>query len=171
MACPAIAALMFACAGASTPAPEAELPVSPVQVRLRTLNDKYVDLADLRGQALLISVIQTWADPALVEVPLLNQVADRYGDRLTILCVALDEKPEMVRIFVDTFKPEYEVVRVDDPERFTGESGPFGPIAMIPTSILLDASGRVAARMDGTWRPQVLRDALRRLLGPPSPRR
>lgn len=133
--------------------------------KLRTLDGRYVSLAAFRGDAALITIIQTWSDYALVEVPLLNQVAERYGDRLTVLCIALDEQPEMVRIFVDTFKPSYTVVQVDNIERFTGPSGPFGPITMIPTSVLLDEDGRVAARNDGTWRPDQLRDAIRGLVG------
>ena len=159
--------LAAGCAG-STPEPvTAGLPELPTAGKLRTLEGRYVTLAALRGEAALITIIQTWSDYALVEVPLLNRVAERYGDRLTVLCIALDEQPEMVRIFVKTFKPSYEVVQVDDTARFTGSSGPFGPITMIPTSVLLDRDGRVAARMDGTWRPDVLRDAIERLVGRP----
>ena len=162
-----MAALTVAGCGGATPAPEtAELPVKPTAARFRTLDGKYFNLASLRGQAALLTIIQTWADYALVEVPLMNEVADRYGDRLTVLCIALDEQPEMVRIFVDTFQPAYEVVLVDDLVRFTGATGPFGPITRVPTSVLLDVDGRVAARMDGTWQPDILRDALEELVGP-----
>lgn len=162
-------ALSVACSASPPATTPAQLPDGPTAGRLRTLDGKYVNLAALRGQAVLITIIQTWSDPALVEVPLLNQVANRYGDRLTVLCIALDELTEMVRIFVETFKPAYEVVRADDVRAFTGPDGPFGPITRIPTSVLLDADGRVAARMDGTWRPQVLRDAIRELIGSSGP--
>ncbi len=170
-----VVVLLFAAFGAgcsgSSAAVEgsASLPELPTAGKLRTLDGRYVSLAAFRGEAALITVIQTWSDYALVEVPLFNEVAQRYGDRVTVLCIALDEKPEMVRIFVDTFQPAYEVLRVDDPARFTGPSGPFGPITRVPTSVLLDRDGRVAARMDGTWRPDILRDALRQLVGPPRP--
>ncbi|MEL7370757.1 MAG: TlpA disulfide reductase family protein [Myxococcota bacterium] len=165
-------ALLGAMGCASTPStPEsAQLPIGPAAVQLITMDGKSFSLSALRGEAALITVIQTWADYAMVEIPLLNQVAERYGDRVTVLCIALDEQPEMVRIFIDTFKPAYEVVRIGaaDRQRFTTERGPFGPITLIPTSVLLDADGQVAARMDGTWRPDVLRDALQALVGPPS---
>ena len=164
------AALLFAviaaCGGRQT-TPTARLPELPAAGRLRTLSGRYVNLAALRGQATLITIIQTWSDYALTEVPLMNKVAEDYGDRLNVLCVALDDQPEMVQIFIDTFKPDYEVLRVDSVERFTGESGPFGPITRVPTSVLLDAEGRVAARMDGTWQPAVLLEVVEKLVGPP----
>ena len=156
-------------AGCASPAPAASatLPDQPAVGRLRKLDGKYLSLAALRGEAALITIIQTWSDYALVEIPLFNKVADQYGDRLTVLCIALDDQPQMVQIFVDTFKPEYEVVQVDDSARFTADSGPFGPITVIPTSVLLDAEGRIAARMDGTWRPDILRDAIEGVVGGP----
>jgi hypothetical protein len=46
---------------------------------------------------------------------------------------------------------------VPDPARFTGPEGPFGPIAVLPTSVLLDREGRILARMDGLWPPGLLR--------------
>ncbi|MEM7676203.1 MAG: TlpA disulfide reductase family protein [Myxococcota bacterium] len=165
-----LATLSAACASGSATTTPAELPTAPAAAQLITLDGRVFSLDALRGEAALITIIQTWSDYALVEIPLLNQVAERYGDRVTVLCVALDEQPEMVRIFVDTFKPAYEVVRIGeaDRRRFTSEQGPFGPITMVPTSVLLDADGQVAARMDGTWRPDVLRDALQALVGSPS---
>ena len=160
--------LGFGCAGSSSSSESVELPAFPTAARFRKLDGKYVNLSAFRGDAALVTVIQTWSDYALREVPMFNQLAERYGDRLTILCVALDERPDMVQIFIDTFKPAYEVLLVDNLQRFTGPGGPFGPITRIPTSVLLDQEGRVVARMDGTWRPEVLRRAIEQLVGPPS---
>ncbi len=158
-------AVLGACAS-STPGPgSAQLPEGPTVGTLRKLDGTYFTLDALRGSATLITFIQTWSDHALVEVSLLDEVAERYGDRLTVLCVALDEQPEMVQIFMDTFHPSYEVVQAADATALTGPNGPFGPITMIPTSVLLDVDGRVAARMDGMWRPPVLRKAVERLVG------
>lgn len=156
--------VVFGCAGSTGPGPS--LPAGRVIYRLQNLDGSELSLTSLRGRPVVVTVISTWADPALVEVPRYKALHQRYQDRLAILCVVLDEDPAMARIFQESFDIPYGVVTVADRPGFTGEAGPFGPIGSIPTSVLLDAEGRIAARMDGMWDPNLLEEAVARLLPP-----
>lgn len=114
---------------------------------------------------MLLTVINTWADPALYEVPFLSRLAVIHErDGLVILCVVLDEHVEAVEAFRDQFQPTYPLLRVADRAHFTSVDGPFGAIRMVPTSFLITRSGQIAARMEGTWSPSVLVQAIDRLL-------
>lgn len=155
-----ILAMGCACLACATlpPAPEARL-----SARFTRLDGTVLTLGGLRGRVVLVTAMSTWAEPAILEVPRLKALAEAER-ALSIVCVVLEPKAEMARIFKQTFEIPYEVVTVEDPARFTGADGPLGKIALIPTSWLLDRQGRLAARMDGMWAPQVLEDAVRRLV-------
>ncbi len=140
------------------------LPKGQIAFRARTLDGQTVSLGSLRGKVVLVTVMATWSDPALIEVTMFKRLVERYPERLEILCLALDDDPKMVQIFQETFSIPYRVATVDDPARFTSERGPFGPITVMPTSVLLNQEGKIAARMDGLWEPAVLQRALKTLL-------
>lgn len=164
----AVAALVLllcsSCASsASTSAPR-------VSLRLERLDGAALNLASLRGRVVLLTVINTWADPALIEVPRLRTLANTRDARdLVIVCVALDDSDEMIKIFIQTFEVPYLVVRPSNLAEFVGSTGPFGLIGTIPTSILIDREGRIAGRMDGTWPEEILEKAIDRLVAADRP--
>lgn len=139
------------------------LPQGPTALRYQSLDGSYQSLAALRGKVVLVNVITTWSDPALLQVPKLRDIYNDNLGHLEVLCLVLDEDPRMAQIFSESFAPPYRVGTVPNQARFMGKSGPFGPITVIPTSILLDQKGRIAARMDGLWAPGVLEEAIERL--------
>lgn len=155
----------LACAGpreASGP----KLPQGPVGLRYRTLDGEVRTLGALRGQVVILHILTTWSDPALFEVPRLAELARSRPDDVEVIALVLDPEPLTAAIFADTFDIPYSVGRVPRMEWFTSESGPFGPITVIPTSIVIDPTGRVAARSDGTWPPGVLERIVGRLASP-----
>jgi hypothetical protein len=158
----AASALAIACAASPPTGPP--LPEGRVIYRFESLEGPPLSMTTLRGRPVLLTVISTWADPAMVEVPVYKRLHERYGERLTVVCVVLDDNPGMARIFRDTFAIPYQVVTVADPPGFTGPGGPLGPIGSIPTSVLIDAEGRIVARMDGMWDPDLLDRAISTLL-------
>lgn len=141
---------VLACAGA----PPAALPERPVAHRFDALDGATFNLGSLRGAPVLVHVMTTWSSPALLEVPLLDEL-HRTG-RFEVLAVALDRESEVVSIFVETFGVSYPVVLPRDPADFVSDDGPFGPIGVTPTSVVLDPRGRIVARNDGTWDPAEL---------------
>jgi thiol-disulfide isomerase/thioredoxin len=122
-------------------------------MRLEKLDGSYLSLGELRGRVVLVTVISTWSDPALLEVPPLKALHKKYArDDVEIVCVVLEE-PKIAAIFAKTFEIPYIVTTAEDPAELTSKDGPFGAITIVPTSILLDRDGRIAARMEGIWPP------------------
>jgi hypothetical protein len=160
--------LLAACSGAGRAAPRSErpaIPTAPVSLRVELLDGSTLTLGSLRGQVVLVHLIDPAGAPSLLEVPRLIHLAKQHHDApFKIVCVAFDDQPAAVRIFGETFEIPYALGMVDDPQSLAGPAGPFGPIGILPTSILLDKDGRIAARMDGRWAPGVLEEAVRRLL-------
>lgn len=152
--------LIAACAGAQA----RRVPQGPVALRLTDLDGEIFTLGGLRGRPVLVTVITTWSDPALMEVPRIKAVVDRQPD-LAVVAIALDDDPRMVSIFEETFEIPYRLAFVDDRAAFTSADGPFGEITVIPTSILLDETGEIVARMDGMWPPEVLERAVQKVAG------
>lgn len=149
---------------ASSTSSEPRLSEKRIALRLIDTDGRSVSLAAQRGRVVLLHMIATWSDPALVEVPLLASLQDRYPEDLVVWGVSLDTDPEMIQIFRSTFDVPYPVLYPMSLARFTSGDGPFGPITVIPTSILLNREGRIAARMDGLWPPQALTQAVQDLV-------
>lgn len=128
------------------------LPEGRVALAMEALDGTPITLGGLRGRPVVLTVMTTWAEPALLEVPRLEAIRARYPEEaLAIVSVALDEDPKMVRIFARTFAIRYTVATVLDRAGFTSDAGPLGAIRILPTTFLLDHEGRIAARMEGTW--------------------
>jgi thiol-disulfide isomerase/thioredoxin len=144
--------------------PPSSLPTGRVGGLFLTLDGETRTLASTRGKVVLLTVITTWSGPALVEAAFLKELQRDYAPDFQVICVALDEDPDMLRIFEDSFGLNYPLVRPHNPARFTGDQGPLGKITMVPTSALINRDGQIEARMDGLWDPNVLRDAVRLLV-------
>lgn len=157
-----IAASLAACASQQTPRP---IDNAPVALRVERDGQEPLTAGSLRGKVVLITVMTTWAEPALLEVPRLKALHERYpADHFAIVSVALDDTGDAVQIFKEVFAIPYEVGIVEDREHFAGEGGPLGAIRMLPTSVLLDREGRIVARQEGMWPAGVLEEGIDRLL-------
>lgn len=162
-----LALILVVALGCASAPPTVAIPEGKVAFRFRTLDGEAVSLAQFRGRPVAVLIFTTWSGPALLEVERFAQAQRRYGDNLVTLGVMLDKDPEMARIFADTYNPPFVLLRVDDPAHFTGTDGPFGPIGLLPTSVILDKSGVVAVRSDGVWPAGALFTALAELADDP----
>ncbi|MEO1233184.1 MAG: hypothetical protein AAFZ18_30240 [Myxococcota bacterium] len=137
-------------------------------LRFRAYDGTTQSLAARRGKPVVVAVVATWAGPALVEVERLKALRSARDDDFELILIVLDEAVEMAAIFAETFGVPESVGRVEDVPRFVSERGPFGPIGVVPTSVLLDAEGRIAVRSDGPWPEGTLSRALDALGRPDS---
>ena len=118
-----------------------------------------------RGKVVLVSIFATWAEPALLEVPLFKRLQEKFGaERFVIIQIAIDEEPEAVLVYSETFQVAHLVGSPLDLARFTGENGPLGAVKILPSSILVDPEGKVVRRVEGTWDPKLLEETLVSLL-------
>ncbi len=132
--------------------------------QLRALDGTPFNLGALRGKPALILVLTTWANPALIEVPHFATIARRFGDRIQVLAVALDDRVEPIVMLARTFDVPYPVYVPDDRAELVSAQGPLGPIAIIPTSALVTAGGEVRMLREGVWPPGELEHAIEQLL-------
>lgn len=105
-----------------------------------------VTLAKFRGKPLLVNLWATWCVPCVKEMPTLDSLAEREGERLKILTISQDSKGmEVVRPWFDKrdFKHLEAYVDAENALGLRYASG------MLPTTILYDADGREVWRVTG----------------------
>lgn len=115
----------------------------------RTLGGDSVTIGSLRGRTVLLNVWATWCPPCRAEMPALQSLAERYGDRgLDVVAVSIDHDAAAAAAFVDELDLSMRVLhdphgRVTRAFRTTG----------VPESFLIDADGRIIRRWIGAFDP------------------
>jgi len=105
-------------------------------------------MADHLGQVVLVNYWATWCGPCQMETPGLVNLAREMGPKgLAVVGVSMDEGDRAkVRNFVERFQVNYSVV-------FPEAMSQLGSgMAGLPTTILVDRSGRVAKTYVGAVR-------------------
>lgn len=133
--------------GTVTIVPEAEREPAPV-LEGPSLDGGTLSTADFAGSAIVINVWGSWCAPCRSEAPELVEAAERLGDGAQFLGLNtrdLDEAP--ARAFVRAFEIPYPNIFDPDGALLLG----FGqlPPKAIPSTLVIDAEGRVAARVIG----------------------
>lgn len=114
-------------------------------VAIHDLSGKPFSLASLRGKVVVLDFWASWCAPCRKSFPFLNSLQDRHaGEGLQVVGLTLEEDDEGVRKFLEAVPARFTIVR--DPSERAGEE--FGVVAM-PTTILIDRDGRIAARFEG----------------------
>jgi thiol-disulfide isomerase/thioredoxin len=127
----------FSPAAAPRPAPE---------IAFTDIEGKPASLADLRGKPAVVNLWATWCQPCLREMPSLERLQQKLGDKLIVAAVSQDRSGEKA---VTPFLAKLGLDKVKvylDPKSEVGKA--FG-VRGLPTSIVLDAEGREVGRVEG----------------------
>jgi len=103
-------------------------------------------LSDFRGRPLLVNFWATWCGPCVVEMPSLDALAAREGERIRVLALSQDTNG---RQKVTDFFAEHEFTRLEpylDPDMDIMMA--LG-VETLPTTILYDSEGVEVWRMTG----------------------
>lgn len=114
----------------------------------KTIDGQPYDLAAARGEVVLLNVWATWCAPCREELPALRRLHERYaGQGFGVVGVSVDRRNALmgVRRMVEEFGLPYPIVFDPESEAIT----PWN-VRGYPTSFLVDRSGRVRWRRDGT---------------------
>ena len=132
-----------------------------------------IDLLDLEGRRwsrddgrerlVWVNFWATWCPPCRTEMPMMQRLADEYGDRLLILGIDFGEEPSAVRQFVDRYGISYPILLDPTLDTFYRWSPQFG----LPRHYLIRADGTVIREIAGELPPEQMLALLDDLLGPP----
>ena len=117
-----------------------------------------------RGRLVWVNFWATWCPPCRTEMPMMQRLADAYGDRLLILGVDFGEEPAAVRQFADRYAIGYPILLDPTLDTFYRWSPQFG----LPRHYFVDARGTVVREIPGELPPEQMVALLDELLGPPA---
>ncbi|MBA3689556.1 MAG: redoxin domain-containing protein [Chloroflexi bacterium] len=120
-------------------------------------------LSESRGRLVWVNFWATWCPPCRTEMPMMQRLADAYGDRLLILGVDFGEEPSAVRQFVDRYGIGYPILLDPTLDTFYRWSPQFG----LPRHYFVDARGTVIREIPGELPPDQMVALFDELLGPP----
>jgi cytochrome c biogenesis protein CcmG/thiol:disulfide interchange protein DsbE len=145
--------------------PKSRKPVPPLTLTL--LDGQAWKLSDHRGQVVAINYWASWCVPCWEETPMLMHVSRDFGVQgFAVIGVAMDERdsnevPLGVSRFLDTLHVTYPVAMIR----------PMSQVGYrmdgLPTTLLIDRSGRLARTYVGAVRERVFRLDVERLLKEP----
>ena len=122
----------------------------PVELTGTDLDGNPIDLADYRGKPVVITVWGSWCGPCRAEAPDVVATANELGDRAQFVGINLrDPSTTSSKAFVRNFDVPYPSVFSPDGKAMLQFQGTLGPNS-IPSFVVLDAEGRVAASILGT---------------------
>jgi peroxiredoxin len=116
------------------------------------LDGDTVDLAALRGRAVMLNVWATWCPPCREEMPGLQALHETYGERgLLVLGVSVDSRgaEAAVREFVRDFELDFTILH-DPAERVSRQFRTIG----VPETFLIDTAGVIVRRWTGRFDPE-----------------
>ena len=122
------------------PAPDFVLPVI-----LNGGQGDRVQMANLKGQAVVLAFWASWCGPCRAEAPSVDRLARRLRDKgVTVLGVNTNDEPGAAIAFAQRANLSYPIV--SDENGVVGES--FG-VSSLPTLVIVDAKGQIVAVRSG----------------------
>ena len=127
---------------------------------VRTLKGESWSLEEQRGNVVLVNFWATWCPPCRIETPSLVDLHKKYADRgFTVAGITMDEEPQdSVPAFVGKYGIPYPILVP------TGQLSLMDRVEALPTSVLLDRSGRIARTYVGLVTEVGLSDDIEALL-------
>ena len=135
---------------------------------LKDADGKTVHIADYRGKVVLLDFFATWCGPCKIEIPWFTEMERKNKDRgFAVLGVSMDDEGwEVVKPFLAELNVNYRVVIGND-----ATAQLYGGVDALPTTFLIDTSGKIAAVHVGLAGKKEFEDGIEQLLQPGGIRR
>ena len=117
----------------------------PIEISGPSLEDEPIDLADLRGEVVVLNIWGSWCNPCLAEAPILKEASEQVD--ATFIGMSFRETSCENALAVERrFGIEYPTIADTGPGVLAlGRYAPRSP----PSTYVLDTRGRVAAVISG----------------------
>jgi peroxiredoxin len=139
-------------------------PVTPTPAPAWSLKDvdgNVVSFAQYQGKVVVVDFWATWCVPCRAEIPGYIALQNKYAkDGLVIVGISTDQGgPGPVKKFIAKYAVTYPIVMSDG-----NVEGAFGGIDGIPTTFIIDRTGRIRERKIGSEPAAVFEKVLLRYL-------
>jgi thiol-disulfide isomerase/thioredoxin len=142
------------------PADRARLP----KLAGRTLDGGRVDVSGWRGHVTVVNTWGSWCGPCRKEAPGLRRVAeDTHAAGVRFVGIDTRDQDAAARAFVREFAIGYPSI-VDDEGRVMLALAQTVPVSAVPSTVVVDRRGRIAARIIGAVTYSTLRGLVDDLL-------
>jgi peroxiredoxin len=117
----------------------------PVRINLKDMNGKNISLSDFKGKIVFLNFWTTWCPTCRIEMPSMEKLNQKLKNTdFAMVTINLQESASQVKSFFEEFKLTFTAL-LDS----TGEvSASFG-IRAIPTTYILDKTGRIIGLVSG----------------------
>jgi thiol-disulfide isomerase/thioredoxin len=151
--------------GAITALPASDR-AAPGEVSGRTIEGEPLSLADYDGQVVVVNVWGSWCAPCRAEAPMLADAArDLAGQDVAFLGIdSRDPSESAARAFVRRFDLPYPSIYDQQGSTLLAFRGTLSPNA-IPSTVIIDRQGRVAASVLGEITRTTLYDLVEEVAG------
>ncbi|MDV2580704.1 TlpA family protein disulfide reductase [Alkalibacillus haloalkaliphilus] len=109
--------------------------------KLQTLNGEEAELADFRGQKVMINFWATWCPPCRAEMPHMQEIHEEYDDDVVILAVnatSQETSHDNVQDFIDELELTFPIL-MDE----TGEVNVRYQALSLPTTYFVNTEGEL----------------------------
>jgi len=144
------------------------IPASPLlpapAISFVDLAGNTVSLSEFTGKIVLVNLWATWCEPCVREMPSLERVQSRLGDKIAVVAISEDHGgSKIVEPFID--KLELKSVKIYLDPKSTVERA--FKVQGLPTSFLIDRQSRILGRVEGAaeWDAPKLLGVLKSFLG------
>jgi thiol-disulfide isomerase/thioredoxin len=114
--------------------------------KLKDVNGKSVSFEQFKGKVVVIDFWATWCGPCRMEIPGYVELQKKYAkDGLVVIGVSIDEGgPKDVKSFIEKYGVDYRIVMGNE-----AVAKAFGGVEIIPTTFIIDRSGKIRDRKVG----------------------
>jgi len=131
------------------------------KVVLEDTQGRAIPLARFAGKVRLFDIWASWCGPCRMGIPHLNRLYDRYRDHgLVVIGVSVDDRPADVEAFVKVTPIKYPSGMMNP-----GLGKLLGDPESVPTSLLVDRTGRLRRKFVGYVEPEIMEREIQKILG------
>jgi len=117
----------------------------PVKINLEDMNGKNISLSDFKGKIVFLNFWTTWCPTCRIEMPSMERLHQKLkNEDFAMVTINLQESASLVKAFFKEFKLTFTAL-LDS----TGEVGASFGIRAIPTTYILDKTGRIIGQVSG----------------------
>lgn len=127
---------------------------------LKSIDGSIVKLSDFKGKVVVLDFWATWCAPCREGIPDLIDIQKSFGNNVQVIGITVDQNPmKVVPPFVKEYKINYPILIGND-----DVYNKYGGIDAIPTTFIIDKTGRIVNKHIGLVEKQILINEIKQAL-------